>query len=242
VWTGPCHSGLGWVVLRILQQNGEIACLSKFLLIFQEGLCHLRITLCLELFWGCISLWLSSYIIIRKLLDSVFNLSYFRYSYAGGKFTHIVLEANSYLVCQKILLLGWERRVIYCVQSRDRWFWSTSIYVICVTSVLPVILRSHPLVLQVFSSLKVFRTKFCMLCFYLYHADCMSHPSLFAHPIFNGGWSTNVKFLTTLCRSNCILSPLTFSFSFPEIIFRIPFPNTAYWFSSCNVRHQTSFP
>lgn len=109
------------------------------------------------------------------------------------------------------------------------------------TSVLPVILPSHPLVLQVFSSLKVFRTKFCTHCFCLYHAAYMSHPSLFAHPIFNG-WNKNVNFLTTLCRSNCILSPVTFSLSFPEIIFRILFPNTAYRFSSRNVGHQTSFP
>jgi len=110
-----------------------------------------------------------------------------------------------------------------------------------VTSILPVILRSHPLVLQVFSSLKVFRTKFCTHCFCFCYAACVSHTSLFAHPIFNG-WSTNVNFLTTFCRSNCFLSPVTFSLSFPDIIFRILFPNTACQFSFCYVRHQTSFP
>ena len=37
---------------------------------------------------------------------------------------------------------------------------------------------------------KILYTFFC-----LYHAAYMSHPSLFAHPIFNG-WNKNVNFLT----------------------------------------------
>jgi hypothetical protein len=53
-------------------------------------------------------------------------------------------------------------------------------------------------------------TKILYAFFYLYHADCVSHPFLFVHPIFND-WNT------TLCRSNCIPSPVAFPSHFQRL-------------------------
>jgi hypothetical protein len=123
---------------------------------------------------------LSSYIVIRKLLHSVFNILYFRYSYAGGKFTHIVLEANSYLVCQKMFsYLARTKVSLTC--SKQRQMILIHIHLchkcyVCFASNITV--PSTTLSTASLPSLKVSRTKFCVDCFYLYRADCMSLPSL----------------------------------------------------------------
>ena len=109
------------------------------------------------------------------------------------------------------------------------------------TSVLPVISPSCPLVLQVFSSLKVFGPKLCMNFFYLSHAVCMSHRSLFAHPIILAGAqisSSSVNFTDLIVSLFLLLFPSHFQ----GLFFRILFPDTTYRFSSCNVRHQASYP
>jgi hypothetical protein len=51
-----------------------------------------------------------------------------------------------------------------------------------------------------------FQTKILYAFCYLYHADCMSHPSLFVHPIFND-WNTTL----------CIPSPVAFPSHFQRL-------------------------